>query len=200
MSSAEIHDPGAFELGAKLRARRAAAGLTLQEVAEATGVSRSFLSQVERGLVSPSIASLRRIAAALGTPMAALFVAGDEAGDAAAAPRRPVVARHERRRLQSSGSPFTYELLTRSADGEIEFLWGYFDPGASAPEPGGDSTHTGEEAFVCVRGSVVFTIDGEEHVLEEGDSIGFDCTLPHRIENRGHTRAELVIAITPPSF
>lgn len=199
MSSSPVHDPGALELGATLRARRAAAGLTLQEVAEATGVSRSFLSQVERGLASPSIASLRRIADALGTPMAALFVAGGEAA-AAAAPRRPVVARHERRRLQATGSPFTYELLTRAADGSIEFLWGYFDPGATAPEPGGDSAHAGEEAFVCVRGSVVFTIDGEEHVLEEGDSIGFDCSLPHRIENRGHTRAELVIAITPPSF
>jgi transcriptional regulator with XRE-family HTH domain len=200
MSSSEIHDPGALELGSKLRSRRGAAGLTLQEVAEATGVSRSFLSQVERGLVSPSIASLRRIADALGTPMAALFVAGDEAGATASAPGRPVVARHERRRLQATGSPFTYELLTRSVDGAIEFMWGYFDPGASAPEPGADSVHAGEEVFVCVRGSIVFTIDGEEHILEEGDSIGFDCTLPHRIENRGHTRAELVIAITPPSF
>jgi uncharacterized cupin superfamily protein len=43
-------------------------------------------------------------------------------------------------------------------------------------------------------------VDGEEHVLAEGDSISFDCSLPHRIENRSGERAESVVAITPPSF
>lgn len=201
MSSAEEHDPWAVELGAKLRARRAAAGLTLQEVADEAGVSRSFLSQVERGLVSPSIATLRRVAEALATPMAHFFGgAGDGAAADPGAQPHTVIARHQRKRLRAPGTRFTYELLGPAAGSAIEFLWGYFDPGASAPEAGGWSRHEGDEAFVCVRGSVAFVLDGEEHVIEEGDSIAFDCTRPHRIENRGHTRAELIIAITPPSY
>lgn len=200
MSTAETHDPWASELGAKLRASRVGARLTLQEVAEAAGVSRSFLSQVERGRVSPSIATLRRVADALATPMAHFFGSPDDSpGDPAAAPR-PVIARHERKRLRAQGTGFTYELLSPAAGTDIEFLWGYFDPGATAPDVAGTSSHAGEEAFVCVRGSVVFVLDGEEHAIEEGDSISFDCTRPHRVENRGHSRAELVIAITPPSY
>lgn len=200
MSSVEEHDPWAVELGAKLRERRGRAGLTLQEVAEAAGVSRSFLSQVERGLVSPSIATLRRVADALGTPMAHFFgSAPDGAGVPDALPRT-VIARHLRKRLRAPGTQFTYELLGPASGSAIEFLWGYFEPGTSAPEAGGWSTHEGDEAFVCVRGSVIFILDGEEHVIEEGDSIAFACTRPHRVENRGQTRAELVIAITPPSY
>jgi quercetin dioxygenase-like cupin family protein len=60
--------------------------------------------------------------------------------------------------------------------------------------------HPGEENAVCLEGSVVVTIDGQDFVLNEGDSISFDSGRPHQVENRTDERAVLVSAITPPSF
>jgi quercetin dioxygenase-like cupin family protein len=60
--------------------------------------------------------------------------------------------------------------------------------------------HPGEENAVCLDGSVVVTIDRQEFVLTEGDSISFDSGRPHQVENRTEKRAVLVSAITPPSF
>ena len=71
----------AFELGRSIRALRLQRSFTLQAVANAAGVSQSLISQVERGLASPSISTLRRIAGALDVPIAALFLGSEEPSD-----------------------------------------------------------------------------------------------------------------------
>lgn len=94
-------------------------------------------------------------------------------------------------------SKVVYELLTPDLNRRIEFLWIEYEPGAvTDPEPMG---HPGEENAVCLEGTVVVTIAGQEFVLEEGDSISFDCGRPHQVENRSRRRAILVSAITPPA-
>src|SRR3954451_2377519 len=96
-------DPEALELGNNIRTFRQAGGLTLEQFASAVGVSRSLLSQVERGKASPSIATLRNVARVLGVPIAALFAGGTETdGDTDRFARRIVVRQDERRHLQNT--------------------------------------------------------------------------------------------------
>lgn len=198
-------DPDALALGLKIRELRTAAGLTLEDVAGAAGVSQSLVSQVERGIAQPSIGTLRGIAAALGVPMAALFLDDGEVtangAEQDATGRRVVVRAADRKRLHARRSGTIYELLTPDINRQVEFLWGEFEPGASAPqEKDSWAAHTGEENVLVLDGVLVFTIDGKEFELGPGDSISFDCSVPHRADNRTDRRATVVIAITPPSF
>jgi len=189
-----------LEVGRKIRVRRLQAGLTLQSLARAVGVSQSLISQVERGLASPSITTLRRIAAALDVPIAALFLGDDVAshGETDRLGRRLVVRRAERKRLHVPRSKIGYELLTPDLNRKVEFLRIQYEPGSvTHPAP---MSHPGEENAVCLEGSVVVTIDGHDFVLNEGDSISFDSGRPHQVENRTDKRAVLISAITPPSF
>ncbi len=112
--------------------------------------------------------------------------------------RRLVVRRHERKGLHVPRSKIVYELLTPDLNRRVEFLWIEYEPGSvTHPDP---MSHPGEENAVCLEGSVVVTIDGQEFVLTEGDSISFDSGRPHKVENRTRARAILVSAITPPAF
>jgi transcriptional regulator with XRE-family HTH domain len=192
-------DQDAFELGSRIRQLRLEQSLTLQAVAGRARVSQSLISQVERGLASPSISTLRRIAGALDVPIAALFLGGDMSGDENdRAGRRLVVRRHERKGLHVPRSKVVYELLTPDLNRKIEFIWIEYEPGAiTHPEP---MSHPGEENAVCLEGAVVVTIEQQEFDLSAGDSISFDSGRPHQVENRTNRRAVLVSAITPPAF
>lgn len=191
----------ALELGSTIRTLRRRSGLTLEVLARAAGVSPSLVSQVERGVASPSITTLRRIAGVLDVPIAELFVGGSAEsanGEVDRAGRRLIVRRHERKHLHVPRSGVVYELLTPDLKRETEFLWIVYEPGSvTHPAP---MSHPGEENSVCLEGSVVVTIDGEEFVMNEGDSISFDSGRPHQAENRTDKRAILVAAITPPAF
>jgi transcriptional regulator with XRE-family HTH domain len=197
--ASQLVDAERLAFGQKIRSLRMAADMTLQDLASAVSVSQSLISQVERGLASPSITSLRRIAAALGVPVAALFADGTSGSDENdRSGRRLVVRKHERKKLRVPPSRVAYELLTPDLNRDIEFIWIEYEAGSvTHPEP---MSHPGEENAVCLEGTVVVTIEGEEFTLSEGDSISFDSGRPHKVENRGTERAVLVSAITPPAF
>jgi transcriptional regulator with XRE-family HTH domain len=198
-ASEDGHDDAVI-LGRNLRAARTEIGMTLQQLAEQIGVSQSLISQVERGVASPSITTLRRLASSLNVPIAALFVepTHPEHLDDNLDGKRIIVRRDERKALRVRRSRVDYELLTPDLNREVEFLWIEYSPHSSThPAP---LSHDGEENAVCVEGSVVVTIEGREFVLNEGDSISFDSGRPHHVENRTDRRAVLISAITPPSF
>lgn len=193
-------DAESIAFGQKIRSLRRAANMTLQDLASVVGVSQSLISQVERGRASPSITSLRRIAAALDVPVAALFLDGAPRsnGETDRAGRRLVVRRDERKSLRVPPSRVAYELLTPDLSRQIEFIWIEYEAGSvTHPEP---MSHPGEENAICIEGSVVVTIDGEDFTLNEGDSISFDSGRPHHVVNRAEDRAVLISAITPPTF
>ena len=166
-------DDGAVALGEKLRILRQDSRLTLQALAIAAGVSQSLISQVERGLTSPSITTLRRVATALNVPVAAFFVSehppvgggGDDKLDG-----QQIIVRHgERKGLRVSRSNVVYELLTPDLSRKIEFLWIEYSPASVTHLT--PMSHPGEENALCLEGSVVVTVEGQEFVLNAGDSI-----------------------------
>src|ERR671922_2028860 len=133
------------DVGERLRELRRFRRATLRTIAERSGLSESFLSQVERGRSSASIASLRRIADALGVSMADLFEPDGVPG--------PRVLRRDERPALSFGILGRKLLLTPRPLHHLEVFAGELDPGGSTgPEPyaHGDS----EELFVVLSGSV----------------------------------------------
>ena len=198
------HDAEQVELGAKIRAiRTTEANMTIEALARAAGVSISLISQIERGRAEPSLQSLRRIGAALGVPIARFFLGGEDAqpGESDRLGRRLVVRRDERKHLRVPESDITWELLVPDLNRKLEVLWGEVEPGAITPPLDKDpSQHIGEEVIVVLEGRLTCLYDGDEFELGAGDSIAWDPTLPHRIENRGTKTVRMVIALTPPSF
>lgn len=179
------------DVGQRLRVLRRLRRCTLRTVADRAGLSESFLSQVELGRASASIASLRRIAQALGVSVADLF-------EPSGMPRPRVLRRDERPAL-AFGILGRKLLLTPRPLQHLEVFVGELDPGGSTgnePYSHGDS----EELFVVLSGSVQLALGGELHELESGDSIDYRSSTPHRISNVGEDLAEVMWIISPPSY
>lgn len=177
-------------MGARIRAARKRRHLTLEEVGQLAGVSRSFVSQVENEVAAPSIETLRKIAKALGTPVFALV---DDYRDG-----HKVVRKQDRKRIRLPQSPVEYELLSPDLQRNMEVIQMVLEPGqASTPEPMG---HRGEECATLIEGTVRVQVGDEFFDLEEGDTIYFDSGIPHRVVNLGTSSARIISAITPPSF
>ncbi len=179
------------DVGERLRIIRGRRRLTLREVAERAGLSESFLSQVERGRSSASIASLRRIADGLGVGISDLFQPVES--------QQPRVLRRDDRPSLAFGILGRKLLLTPRPLHELEVFVGELDPGGSTGAEQyahGDS----EELFVVLRGTVRLELADELHELEAGDSIDYRSSTPHRISNAGDELAEVMWIISPPSY
>jgi len=183
--------PIEVDLGARIRALRLARGLTLRRLAADAGVTESFLSQVERGVASPSIASVQRIARALGQSIAELFAADERAGS--------VVRAAERRRVVYQGLGAIDEFLTRSTDGKLQVILSTIEPGGGT----GDEAYThdsDEEVVIVLEGALDLWVGQEHYRLEAGDAVTHASRIPHRNTNPGPGVARVLFCITPPSF
>jgi len=179
------------DVGERLRALRRFRRCTLRTIAERSGLSESFLSQVERGRSSASIASLRRIADALGVSIADLFEPEGLPG--------PRVLRRDERPALSFGILGRKLLLTPRPLHHLEVFMGELEVGGSTgaqPYAHGDS----EELFVVLSGTVQLELGGELFELESGDSIDYRSSTPHRVSNLGDELAEVMWIISPPSY
>jgi transcriptional regulator with XRE-family HTH domain len=179
------------DVGERLRELRRFRRCTLRTVATRSGLSESFLSQVERGRSSASISSLRRIADALGVSMADLFEPDGVPG--------PSVLRRDERPALSFGILGRKLLLTPRPLHYLEVFAGELEVGGSTgeqPYAHGDS----EELFVVLTGTVQLELGGELFELEHGDSIDYRSSTPHRVSNIGQELAEVMWIISPPSY
>lgn len=161
-------------------------------MARAAGLTESFISQMERSRVNPSVASLQRIAQALDTPLGRLF-------DEVAAPNGRVVRRAQRARLTYPGLRATDYLLSPDLKGRLEVIWAEAAPGGgSGEEP---YSHEGdEECIVVIGGRMEIYVGDERYVLGPGDAITFSSRLPHRWKNVGRGMLKAIWTITPPSY
>lgn len=174
-------------LGRRLREYRALRRLTLRAVAERADVSAGFLSQLERGLSSASIASLARIASALDIGVADLFADGEIGVSPLHAEDRPVI--------RASGG-VRKTLLTRTPLRGMDFYAVEFDAGGSTgPE---QYSHPGQhEVVVVLQGAVTIELGDRSLILQADDSLDFESRLPHRIHNHTIDTAFLHWVIGP---
>ncbi len=182
-------------VGSEIRGLRRARNTTLAEFSEKTGLSQGYLSQIERGISSPSVKALHSISQALGVTISWFF--SDPTGEAEGHLRDTIV-RAERRRSLSFENGITDELLSPNLDRQIELLRCVFPQGsASGSEP---YSHIGEEAGYVLSGEMTLWLEDEEIVLNVGDSFAFSSERPHRYANTGEGEAVVIWAITPPSY
>jgi DNA-binding transcriptional MerR regulator/quercetin dioxygenase-like cupin family protein len=174
--------------GQRFRRLRARRGLSLAQVARATGVSVGFLSALERGQMRSSVATLRRIARFYRTNILSLFEAAEE---------NPRLVRPRERKVLETSPRVRMELLA----------WGQtaMEPHLFRVKPGGGSgesyAHEGEEFLHVLRGEFEISLENNEHYrLKPGDSLYFESSTPHRWRNPGRTEAWVLWVNTPPTF
>jgi len=185
-------DNGARALGRDLRGLRKSRGLTLSELALRIGRSVGFLSQVERGMSSPSIDDLRTLSTALDVPLSWFF-----ANDTAAENERGIIVRSANRRvLGTREDGITEELLSPDLGGSFEMFRTEFAPHAELKEPVRRET---EESGVIISGRLDIWIDGTLFQLKAGDSFRFDHK-PYRWRNPTDASTIAIWVVSPPVY
>ena len=178
-------------LGRILKAYREKTGRNQGDVASKAGISVSMLSQIERGMVAPSIETLVMVCQVLGLDVSQLFrmVAADE---------HPVRIHHSGERLRNEVGGVRYEQLMTSTQGswQAEMFLLEVAPGTSTTFSGGG--HEGVEMGYVLDGQAVLTVDATDYPINKGDSIHFSSHLPHQLRNGGKKIFRAVWSISPP--
>ena len=163
----------ARDFGIRIRFARRARGLTIESLARRTGITKSFLSKIERGDKSPAIATVINLARALDMDLSQLLLptARDQEVSLVQKSDRPPVVRY------ASSFGYRYVALTRRAHKRMQPFLITFP--RNPRREGAGLQHPGEEFVFVVRGKVLFTVGDEEFVLGAGDALYFDSSRPH---------------------
>ncbi len=178
-----------FALLERLRTRRKEVGLTMQQVADQAGLSVGFISQIERGITTPSLSSLVAVSRVLGLHVSEFL----------SQPRvdTPQTRHDERPVYAISESSVTYERISSSFPGSILRSVIIHEPPGYRAEP---IAHEGEEMLFVLEGTITVEVDGERTVLETGDSIHYPSTKIHTTWNHSDTPATILWAGTMDVF
>ncbi len=173
------------EIGGKLAKARAERGWSLQQLAGRAGLSPAAVHKIEKGGITPTIATLMKLAAALGKTVSYFIEESD--------PLRPVTV------VRADQRATLYTSKRGLSLANISGRYGpFFVAGAEATlEPGADSgpdpmVHPGEELVLVLEGEMTFVIDDEVYDLVEGDSIHFRTTCRHAWSNPGDVPARAI--------
>ncbi len=177
------HDNGRH-IGVRLREIRQLRRLSLTELARRVGVSKSMLSQVEKGTSNPSLTLLRALSSELGVSMPGFFAEDN--------PHNSVVRRAERQEIRIPGSDVVRELVVPDIRRQIIVWTATILPGQiSSSEP---VSHRVEECVLVLSGSIEVQIGSSTLVLNTGDSYYIDSSVPHVFTNKGDVPAEYLTA------
>jgi transcriptional regulator with XRE-family HTH domain len=182
-------------LGQQIRALRRAQKLSLAQLAERSALSIGNLSQIERGVRSPSVRSLQRLSECLNVPIADLF---QTRGLPPAAELGTILRRKARPTLNLSKHGCHKELLTPMMPGSLQLLLVTLDPGGTSGAE--HYVHKGEEAGVVIAGAMKLWIEDQAYILKEGDSFRFKSTRRHRFESASKQVTRVLWAMTPPLY
>lgn len=179
-----------MELGDKIRSLRQKHKISIEQLSEMSGLSKGLISQIERDITGPSVASLWKISKALNVTMNYFF---DEYDDL-----NQVVRKDERKKLMMKKGFRTYELLSPNLKKQIEMLLIEINPHEKYEAE--LISHEGEECGVIIKGTLRVISGSKVYDLNEGDSIYLDSTIPHKYLNMGDELSVSVWAMVPPSF
>ena len=183
-------DSAEFDLSKRLSAVRKEHGLSLDALALKTGMTKGFLSLIERGLKVPSISTLLKLSQAYGISVSALL---DTARSQE--PIYSLVRRSERRRYAREGSPYGYRYEAIAFRKERKRM----EPFVVQPPlrlPRGFFQHQGDEMVYVLEGDVEIHLERERLLLRAGDCLYFDAATPHRSRSVGPERAVTLVVVT----
>ena len=179
-------------VGQKIVEYRKNKNLTIRELGALASVTPSMVSQIERGLANPSINTLKLIAKALEAPLFTFFM------DSVSAYDQVVRSDKRKKMIFPESENFAYELLSPDLNGSIELALMTLTPNSRSSEQ--LMSHKGEEAALVIKGKIKLCLGDDEIILFTGDSVRIQPQNRHKWENIFDNDAEVVFAITPPSF
>ena len=180
---------GAIRIGARLRHAREQRRLSLGDVAARTGLTKGFLSRVERDETSPSVASLLAVCEAISLPMERLF----------ATPQVTVVRAAERLQAELPGAAVVDTLITPAHESHVTVVETAAAPGGS----GGEQLYTlPSQCEVCyvLEGAIELDVDGSLLRLERGDAATFGAAMPHTWRNLSTEDVARVVWVIAPAL
>lgn len=178
-------------VGVLVRHLRIKKGISLNALAGIAQLSPGLLSQIERGQGNPSLTTLIKLAHALDVPVGQFFVGETEGAGA------HVRAGHNPR-LQLAEIDLVYDLLTPHMSGQLGMIRAQIAAGwtnQNAPYQ-----HNGEECIYLLTGELHVWLGEEEYHLKVGDSLTYDSSVSHWYHNQTAVHAEIIGAMTPPTF
>lgn len=176
-------------IGARLRAARQAQRLTMEQVATVTGLSKGFISRVERDLTSPSVTTLVKLCEVLNIEIGDVFVSSDV----------EYVAGEDAPRINLGGRGVVERLLTPRRESRLQAI----RSSITATGSGGDELYTVNSAvdFVhVISGSVTLEFSDRSWSLQAGDSLTFDGREPHNWHADGDAGAALLWVLAPAAW
>jgi transcriptional regulator with XRE-family HTH domain len=189
-------------VGQRLRSERERHGLSLRELARRLEISPSALSQIETGRSRPSVGTLYAIVSELDMSLDELFGSRRAASSASRGAEAPagaeetgatLVQRRDTRKGIDLESGVRWERLTPTAEQDADFLYVVYEVGGASSREGTHMRHMGREYGLVLSGRLRVTIGfDEEHELGPGDSIAFESSRPHRLENAGSEPVEAI--------
>jgi transcriptional regulator with XRE-family HTH domain len=191
MLTGRIFDPlPMIDLPHRLRTLRRQQTLSLEQLAQRTGLTKSYLSKLERGLSEPSISTVLRLAEAYGVGVSQLVGTDDAAQDEVVSVVR--VADREALQRGGLGSEYHYESLAgrRKVKAMEPFV---VHPPRDFPDATAVFPHPGEEFLLVLKGAIEVHVGERQFRLETGDSVYFDSELPHRMRTVSRAMAEVLV-------
>ncbi len=183
------------DLGERVRELRLERNLTIKELAALSGISVNALSLIENCKSSPSVSTLRLLASALQVAMPKFFEPKKE--------EKSLVFTPVHQRIQIKPDPLLcIESLCHDLSGNV------LDASVISLLPGGKSgfipSHSGYELVYCLTGKILFSVEDEHFVLEQGDSIAFFASVKHKFKNLEESTTQILVALAdsqiPGSF
>jgi len=191
MGNAEGHSE---QFGGRLAALRLLSGLSLEDVAASSGLTKSYLSKLERGLSQPSIATVLKLAKTFGISSGKLL------GEVPEPDEISVVRKHERLPFSRAEGRegYAYEAVApRHADKSMTpFI---MRPPLTTAESMDLVTHAGEEFIFVISGEMEVVFADRKHTLAAGDSVYFAASIPHRARSLGKVPAEALVVVSIPA-
>ena len=178
-------------IGRKLKSSRLKRDKTIQELAEMSRVSSNMISRIERGLTTPSVEILMKLADALGLSISYFVEEAEKGSTVVYTPTdqgEPIFFFEDKHQINS--------LTQGLRDPGFSVFVDTLEPQCDSGE--GGMVHTGEEFAMVLEGSLEFLIEGVSYTLDRGDSIGFKASIPHSWRNRSNQQAKILWVVSPP--
>jgi transcriptional regulator with XRE-family HTH domain len=175
-----------INIGSRIRAARKAQRMTIEQVADVTGLTKGFLSRVERDLTSPSVASLVTLCQVLSVDIGDLFAATDVA----------LTRADEAPKISFGGDGIVETLLTARSERRVQLLRGVIEPGGKG-EPELYSVDCDVDVLHVVRGRIVLILSNERYELSAGDTLSFPGREPHTWLNPTDEEVEVLWVLVP---
>lgn len=182
-------------IGAKIRKLRQEKGMTLSELAKQVNFTASYISQIERSIIEPSLSSLRKIALALEVPIYSFL--SEESED------HLLIKADKRKKLALPDSTMVYEFVTPMAANKaikpkMEVIYVHVDPKSWSSE--GYLIHKADECILVLEGCLHVYLGEDCYVLEEGDSLYIQENINHKSYNPLDKTTTAIACFAPPIY